>query len=106
MLRKRASYPRENELALALREVRRIERTLFMIDWILDAGRQRQAQIGLNKGEAHHALKRAISFHRRGEIRDRSGEGQHNRIAGTNLDRKSKRLNSSKQSAPRIPSYA
>src|SRR3546814_3834174 len=61
--------------------------TLFrsMIDWILDAGLQRQAQIGLNKGEAHHALKRAISFHRRGEIRDRSGEGQHYRIAGMNL---------------------
>ncbi|WP_143216403.1 Tn3 family transposase, partial [Acetobacter sp. DmW_043] len=49
------------------------------MDWILDAGLQRQAQIGLNKGEAHHALKRAISFHRRGEIRDRSGEGQHYR---------------------------
>ena len=42
-------------------------------------------QIGLNKGEAHHALKRAISFHRRGEIRDRSAEGQHYRIAGMNL---------------------
>lgn len=68
-----------------MREVGRIERTLFMIDWILDAGLQRQAQIGLNKGEAHHALKRAISFHRRGEIRDRSGEGQHYRIAGMNL---------------------
>lgn len=46
-----------------------------MIDWILDAELQRRAQIGLNKGEAHHALKRAISFHRRGEIRDRSAEG-------------------------------
>jgi hypothetical protein len=33
----------------------------------------------------HHALKRAISFHRRGEIRDRSAEGQHDRIAGMNL---------------------
>src|SRR3546814_17940370 len=31
------------------------------------------------------ALKRAISFHRRGETRDRSGEGQHYRIAGMNL---------------------
>jgi TnpA family transposase len=35
ILRKLASYPRQNELALALREVGRIERTLFMIDWIL-----------------------------------------------------------------------
>ena len=68
-----------------MREVGRVERSLFMIDWILDAGMERQTQIGLNKGEAHHALKRAISFHRRGEIRDRSGEGQHYRIAGMNL---------------------
>lgn len=85
ILRKLASYPRQNELATALREVGRVERTLFMIDWILDADLQRRAQIGLNKGEAHHALKRAISFHRRGEIRDRSAEGQHDRIAGMNL---------------------
>ncbi len=46
---------------------------------------QRQVQNGLNEGEAHHALKRAISFHRRGEFRDQSGEGQHYRIAGMNL---------------------
>lgn len=85
ILRKLASYPRQNELSTALREVGRVERTLFMIDWIMDADIRRQAQIGLNKGEAHHALKRAISFHRRGEIRDRSGEGQHYRIAGMNL---------------------
>lgn len=80
ILRKLASYPRKNELATALREVGRVERTLFMIDWILDADLQRRAQIGLNKGEAHHALKRAISFHRRGEIRDRSIEGQHDAL--------------------------
>jgi TnpA family transposase len=85
ILKKLASYPRQNELASALREVGRVERSLFMIDWIMDASLQRRVQIGLNKGEAHHALKRAISFHRRGEIRDRSGEGQHYRIAGMNL---------------------
>ena len=85
ILRKLASYPRQNELASALREIGRIERTLFMIDWILDADLRRRAQVGLNKGEAHHALKRAVSFHRHGEIRDRTGEGQHYRIAGMNL---------------------
>jgi len=85
ILRKLASYPRQNELATALREVGKLERSLFMIDWILDEGMQRRAQIGLNKGEAHHALKKAISFHRRGEIRDRTSEGQHYRVAGLNL---------------------
>jgi hypothetical protein len=32
-----------------------------MIDWIKDADIRRRAQIGLNKGEAHHALKRAVN---------------------------------------------
>ena len=85
ILRKLASYPRQNELAPALREVGRVERSLFMIDWITDPDMRRRAQIGLNKGEAHHALKRAINFHQRGELRDRTGEGQHYRVAGLNL---------------------
>jgi Tn3 transposase DDE domain len=44
----------------------------------------RRARVGLNKGESHHALKQAINFYRRGEIRDRTTEGQHYRIAGLN----------------------
>src|SRR3546814_13626885 len=85
ILRKLASYPRQNELALALRDVGRIERTLFMIDWILDAGLQRQAPIGLNQGEAHHALNRAIRFHPRSALRYRTRTGQHHPHAGLNL---------------------
>ena len=85
LLRKLAAYPRQNELAAALREVGRIERSLFMIEWTTDLDVRRRALVGLNKGEAHHALKRAINFHQRGELRDRTGEGQHYRIAGLNL---------------------
>lgn len=85
LLRKFASYPRQHELAVALREIGRIERTLFIIDWLLDADMQRRAQIGLNKGEAHHALKNALRIGRQGEIRDRTTQGQHFRMAGLNL---------------------
>lgn len=85
LLRKFASYPRQHELAVALREIGRVERTLFIIDWLLDADMQRRAQIGLNKGEAHHALKNALRIGRQGEIRDRTSEGQHFRMAGLNL---------------------
>ena len=53
LLRKFASYPRQHELAVALREIGRNERTLFIIDWLLDTDMQRPAQIGLNKGESH-----------------------------------------------------
>lgn len=85
LLRKFASFPRQHDLAIALREIGRIERTLFIIDWLLDADMQRRAQIGLNKGEAHHALKNALRIGRQGEIRDRTAEAQHYRIAGLNL---------------------
>ncbi|MGD7428241.1 Tn3 family transposase, partial [Ralstonia pseudosolanacearum] len=85
LLKKFAAYPRQHELALALREIGRIERTLFIIDWLLDADMQRRAQVGLNKGEAHHALKNALRIGRQGEIRDRTPEGQHYRMAGLNL---------------------
>ena len=80
LLRKLAAYPRQNELAAALREVGRIERSLLMIEWTTDPDVRRRALVGLNKGEAHHALKRAINFHKRGELRDRTGEGQHYRV--------------------------
>ena len=48
------------KLSGSLREAGRIERSLFMIDWTTDPDMRRRAQVGLNKGEAHHALKRAI----------------------------------------------
>lgn len=85
LLRKFAAYPRQHELAEALKEIGRVERTLFIINWLLDADMQRRAQIGLNKGEAHHALKNALRIGRQGEIRDRTAEGQHFRMAGLNL---------------------
>ena len=85
LLRKFASYPRQHKLAFALREIGRIKRILFIIEWLLDADMQRRARIGLNKGEAHHALKNALRIGRQGEIRDRTTEGQHYRMAGLNL---------------------
>jgi TnpA family transposase len=85
LLRKFAAYPRQHELAEALKEIRRVERTLSIIDWLLDANMQRRTQIGLNKGEAHHALKNALRIGRQGKIRNRTAEGQHFRMAGHNL---------------------
>jgi len=85
LLKKFASHPRQHDLAIALREIGRVERTLFIIEWLLDADMQRRAQIGLNKGESHHALKNALRIGRQGEIRDRTAEGQHYRMAGLNL---------------------
>ena len=85
MLRKLASYPRQNRLALALRELGRIERTLFTLEWLQSPELRRRATVGLNKGEAKHTLKRAVFFNRLGEVRDRSYEDQFYRASGLNL---------------------
>jgi TnpA family transposase len=85
MLRKLGSYPRQNGLAVALRELGRIERTLFILDWLQSVELRRRVQAGLNKGEARNALARAVFFNRLGEIRDRSFEQQRYRASGLNL---------------------
>ena len=72
-------------MALALREVGRIERTLFMLEWSRDPALRRRVTAGLNKGEAHNALARAVCFNRLGEIRDRPFENQRHRASGLNL---------------------
>ena len=85
LLRKFAAHHRHHEPAVALREIGRVERTLFIVDWLPGADMQHRANTGLNEGEAHHALKNAPRIGRQGEIRDRSSEGQHYRMAGLNL---------------------
>ena len=85
MLRKLGGYPRQNGLAMALRELGRIERTLFTLDWLQNVELRRRVQVGLNKGESKNALSRAVFFNRLGELRDRRFENQRYRASGLNL---------------------
>jgi TnpA family transposase len=52
IMRQLASYPRQNGVAAALRELGRMERTLFTLDWIDDPELRRTTGQELNKGEA------------------------------------------------------
>lgn len=85
MMRKLGAYPRQNGLAIALRELGRMERTLFLLDWLQNPDLRRKVTAGLNKGEARNTLARAVFFNRLGEIRDRSFEQQRYRASGLNL---------------------
>jgi len=85
MLRKLGAYPRQNGLAMAFRELGRIERTLFTLEWLQSTELRRRVQSGLNKGEAKNALARAAFFNRLGEMRDRSFENQRYRPSGLTL---------------------
>ncbi|HDR7612929.1 TPA: Tn3 family transposase [Bacillus mycoides] len=85
ILKKLAAYPRQNSLSVTLREIGRIERTLYTLEWLQSSELRRRVHVGLNKGEAKHALARAVFFNRLGEIRDRSYEDQLHRASGLQL---------------------
>ncbi len=85
IMRQLAAYPRQNGVAAALRELGRLERTLFTLDWISDPTLRRETGQELNKGEARNSLARAVFIHRLGEIRDRTYENQQHRASGLNL---------------------
>jgi TnpA family transposase len=85
ILRKLSAYPRQNGLALALKELGKLERTLFTLQWLQDPELRRRSHVGLNKGEQQNALRRAVFFNRLGEIRDRSYENRRHRASGFNL---------------------
>jgi len=85
MLKKLAAYERQNQLDLALQEIGRIERTLFMLDWLESPDLRRRCHAGLNKGEQRHALTQAICTFRQGRIAERSHEARQYRASGLNL---------------------
>ena len=85
MLRKLGAYRQQNRLYLALGEIGRIERTLFMLEWIERPELRMACQAGLSKSEARHTLARAVFAHSQGRIHDRSHAAQQRRVMALNL---------------------
>ena len=85
MLKRLGAYPRQNGLAMALREIGRIERTLFTLNWLEDPELRRKTSVELNKGESRNSLARAVCFHRLGRFRDRTFDGRQYRASSLNL---------------------
>lgn len=69
----------------ALRQMGRIERTLFTLDWINDEQLRKTTTAELNKGESRNSLVRAVNLHRLGRFRDRSQENLSIRASALNL---------------------
>lgn len=85
ILKKLASYPRQNKLAAALKELGKIPCGLHLLRWIHKTDYRQHVQHELNKGEAKHSLTRALQLQESGEIRAQSYENQLNRANGLNL---------------------
>ena len=85
MLKRLAAYQRQNQLDLALQELGRIERTLFMLDWLESPQLRQRCHAGLNKSEQRHALAQVVCTFKQGRIADRGQEAQQFRASGLNL---------------------
>ena len=85
ILRKLAAYPRQNGVALALRELGRIERTLFTLAWLQRPELRRHVGDELNKNELKNSLQRAVFIHRLGTVQDRAFDDQRQRASGLNF---------------------
>jgi TnpA family transposase len=81
MLKKLAAYRRQNQLDLALQELGRIERTLFMLDWLESPELRRRCHAGLNRSEQRHFLAQVICTFKQGRIADRGMEAQQFRAS-------------------------
>lgn len=71
ILGKLGSYARKNKIAIDLREIGRIEKSIFMISYMTDESLRRKINNGLNKGEANNALARELFFGQRGKFMER-----------------------------------
>ncbi|HDF2330360.1 TPA: Tn3 family transposase [Morganella morganii] len=85
MLKRLSATTRQSGLAQALRQMGRIERTLFTLDWINDEELRKATTAELNKGESRNSLVRAVNLHRLGRFRDRSQENLSIRASALNL---------------------
>jgi len=75
IMRKLAAYPRQNQVARALNEIGQLEKTVFIVELLLDPLLRRRQERGLNDGEAVNSAGRAIFVGQRGEFRDRAYQG-------------------------------
>ncbi|SEG81617.1 Tn3 transposase DDE domain-containing protein [Bacillus sp. ok061] len=82
---KLGSYTRQNKVAKALREMGRIEKNIFILDYLSDKTLRRKVQRGLSKGEAMNSLARAIFFGKYGEFRERALQAQLQRASGLSI---------------------
>lgn len=81
LMRKLAAYPRQHQLALALAEIGKIERTCHLLECLRSEAKRRTMEVGLNRHESVNALGRALFFGRQGLGHDRAFQEQMHRAS-------------------------
>lgn len=76
---------RPTQLALALAELGRIEKTIHSLNYIDDENRRRAILLQLNLGEGRHSLARDLFHNKRGELQHRYWEGQEDQLSALSV---------------------
>lgn len=69
VVRKLSSYARQNQTKKGLWELDNVLRSIYILDFIDDSGLRQSVQKALNRGEAYHRMRRAISYVNSGKFR-------------------------------------
>lgn len=76
---------RPSSLAQAIIEAGRVNKTLYLLNYIDDVDYRRRILTQLNRGEGRHSVARAICHGHHGEIRKRYREGQEDQLGALGL---------------------
>jgi TnpA family transposase len=76
---------RPSSLAQAIIDLGRINKTLYLLNYIDDEGYRRRILTQLNRGEGRHRIARTICHGKRGEIRKAYREGQEDQLGALGL---------------------
>lgn len=85
LLRSLLKSDRPSSLAQAIMDAGRINKTLYLLNYVDDEDYRRRILTQLNRGESRHAVARAICHGQRGEIRKRYREGQEDQLGALGL---------------------
>jgi hypothetical protein len=76
---------RPSSLAQAIIDLGRLNKTIYLLNYIDDEGYRRRILTQLNRGEGRHKVARTICHGRRGEIRKAYREGQEDQLGALGL---------------------
>ncbi|MCU8168510.1 Tn3 family transposase, partial [Vibrio vulnificus] len=66
-------------------DVGRVNKTLYLLNYIDDEDYRRRILTQLNRGEGRHAVARAVCYGQRGEIKKRYREGQEDQLGALGI---------------------
>jgi TnpA family transposase len=85
LIRSLLKSARPSSLAQAIIEAGRINKTLYLLNYIDNEEYRRRILTQLNRGEGRHSVARVICYGQRGEIRKRYKEGQEDQLGALGL---------------------